>query len=181
MSKPRKDEEAAPRKKPSVTKGAGGRPSTYSDEIASEILHRLSNGEALRQITKDSHMPVMSTVYQWLMRKPEFSNLYVRAREEQADTLADEIVHLSDESPVQVVDDKGVARIDSAWVTWQKNRVDARKWVASKLKPKKYGERTTVAGDADSPLKVDVDAKGLFDSILQSIELKKKQEGLESE
>jgi hypothetical protein len=121
----------------------------------------------------------LDTVYEWLLRHPEFSEQYARAREEQAETLADEIVALADEDPVQVVDDKGIARVDSAWVTWQKNRVDARKWVASKLKPKKYGDRVAVAGDAENPLKVDVEAKGLFDSILQSMELKKKQESLD--
>jgi hypothetical protein len=124
-------------------------------------------------------MPVLSTVYLWMLRDLVFSEQYARAREEQAETLADEIVALADEDPMQVVDDKGIARVDSAWVTWQKNRVDARKWVASKLKPKKYGDRVAVAGDAENPLKVDVEAKGLFDSILQSMELKKKQESLD--
>jgi hypothetical protein len=38
-------------------------------------------------------------------------------------------------------------RTDSGWVTWQRNRVDDRKWVASKLKPKKYGEALKVGGD----------------------------------
>ncbi len=175
MAETRSDEiQPAPRKK-----HPGGRPSLYKPDTVAEILKRISNGESLRKITQDDHMPHMDTVYLWLLKHPEFSEQYARAREEQAETLADEIVALADEEPVQVVDDKGVGRVDSAWVTWQKNRVDARKWVAAKLKPKKYGDRVAVAGDADSPLKVDVDAKGLFDSILQSMELKKKQESLD--
>lgn len=180
MAETRSEEmEPAPRKKPGPPKGSGGRPSTYTKELAAEILERISNGESLRQITRDAHMPVLSTVYLWMLRDLVFSEQYARAREEQAETLADEIVALADEDPMQVVDDKGIARVDSAWVTWQKNRVDARKWVASKLKPKKYGDRVAVAGDAENPLKVDVEAKGLFDSILQSMELKKKQESLD--
>lgn len=180
MAETRSDEiQPAPRKKPGPPKGSGGAPSLYTPELAAEILERISNGESLRSITRDPSMPVMSVVYVWMLRHPDFAEQYARAREEQAETLADEIVALADEEPVQVVDDKGVGRVDSAWVTWQKNRVDARKWVAAKLKPKKYGDRVAVAGDADSPLKVDVDAKGLFDSILQSMELKKKQESLD--
>jgi hypothetical protein len=58
-------------------------------------------------------------------------------------------------------------------VQWQKNRVDARKWVASKLKPRSYGERVQVAGDADSPLKVEaeVGAEKLLRTILEHAQL----------
>jgi len=155
------------------TKKRAGRPSKFTNELATEILERISSGESLRQITRDAHMPVISTVYVWMMKDPTFSEQYAKAREEQAETLADEIIALADQDPIQIVDDKGIARVDSGWVTWQKNRVDARKWVASKLKPKKYGDRTTLAGDADNPLKVDVDAKDLFDRILTNMELAK--------
>jgi hypothetical protein len=88
-------------------------------------------------------MPSHASVYLWLLQKPEFSDKYARARDEQAETLADEIIAIADEPPAEVTDDKGVSRTDSGWVTWQKTRMDARKWVASKLKPKKYGEKTT--------------------------------------
>jgi 16S rRNA G1207 methylase RsmC len=105
--------------------------------------------------------------------------MYARAREEQADTLADEIAALADEEPRMVVDDKGVARIDSAWVQWQKNRVEARKWVAAKLKPKKWGERIQVAGDADSPVKVEaeVQADKLLQAILANAQMTRQADG----
>ena len=70
------------------------------------------------------------------------------------------------------MDDKGISRTDSGWVTWQKNRIDARKWVASKLKPKKYGDRQIVAGDADSPLEVKTNTE-IFDTLLANFELTK--------
>jgi hypothetical protein len=121
-------------------------------------------------------MPVLSTVYLWLLRDSTFSEQYARAREEQAETLADEIVALADEEPIQVVDDKGVGRVDSAWVTWQKNRVDARKWVASKLKPKKYGDRTTLAGDAESPVVVQSEVNEELKEVLKNLELRIRSE-----
>jgi len=160
-------EEPAPRKK-----HPGGRPSLFKPETVAEILKRISNGESLRKITRDDHMPHIDTVYLWLLKHPEFSDQYARAREEQAETLADEIIALADEDPIQVVDDKGIARVDSAWVTWQKNRVDARKWVASKLKPKKYGDRTTLAGDAENPVVVQTETTEELKEILKNIELK---------
>jgi len=106
------------------------------------------------------------------MQKPEFSDKYARARDEQAETLADEIIAIADEPPAEVTDDKGVSRTDSGWVTWQKNRMDARKWVAAKLKPKKYGDRQVLAGDAENPLEVKVES-AIFDTLLQNLELNK--------
>ena len=103
-----------------------GRPSIYNAELAASILIRISNGESLRSIVKDEGMPTQSSVYLWLLQKPGFSEQYTRAREEQADTLADEILAIADETPDSVTDEKGISRTDSGWVTWQRNRVDAR-------------------------------------------------------
>lgn len=153
-------------------KKRAGRKSEYDPEIAAEICTRISCGESLKQICKESHMPVHSTIYLWLLQNKQFSDNYAKARDEQADTLADEIQAIADEEPREVVDDKGVARVDSGWVTWQKNRVDARKWVASKLKPKKYGERQILAGDADNPVAVTADTS-IFDAMLKGLELQK--------
>ena len=172
MAETREQMEPAPRKKPGPPKGSGGAPSTYTPEIAAEILERISNGESLRSITRDPSMPVMSVVYVWMLRHPDFAEQYARAREEQAETLADEIVSLADEEPVQVVDDKGIGRVDSAWVTWQKNRVDARKWVAAKLKPKKYGERVALAGDAEAPVVVQTQTAEEVREMLKLLEMK---------
>lgn len=60
---------------------------------------------------------------------PQFGNDYARARELQAETFADQVVTIADEC-----EDANHARV----------RVDARKWAASKILPKKYGERQTV-------------------------------------
>ncbi len=156
-----------------------GRPSTYTTEIAAIICDRISRGESLKAICNSPGIPDQVVVYGWLGRQPEFAQMYARAREDQADTLADEIAALADEEPRMVVDDKGVARIDSAWVQWQKNRVEARKWVAAKLKPKKWGERIQVAGDADAPLKLDaeINAEKLFKTILEHAQLTRQASG----
>lgn len=71
-------------------------------------------------------MPSFSTIKAWLAQDSEFSAQYARAREGQADTLADELVEIADEEP-----DPQRARV----------RIDARKWYASKLQPKKYGDK----------------------------------------
>ena len=149
----------------------GGRPTLYSLKIALEICERIADGESLVKICSDPKMPKKTAVYEWLLRHKEFADIYARAREDQADTLADEIHAISDELPQQIVDDKGKTRYDSAYVQWQKNRVDARKWVAAKLKPKKYSDRIAHVGDneADS-INVNVN---IFDEMLKNLELKR--------
>lgn len=112
-----------------------GRPPIYSDEIADEICSRLSQGESLRQILKDDHMPGHTTVYKWLRENRAFADNHARARADQADTLADEIIEIADNAT-----DYNKARL----------RVDARKWVAAKLKPKKYGDRQIIDVESES-------------------------------
>jgi hypothetical protein len=158
--------------KDSASVNKGGRPTLYSLEIALEICDRIADGESLVKICSDAKMPKKTAVYEWLLRHKEFADIYARAREDQADTLADEIHAIADELPQQVVDEKGNAtRYDSAYVQWQKNRVDARKWVAAKLKPKKYSDRIAHVGDNESDaININVN---IFDEMIKNLELKR--------
>jgi hypothetical protein len=155
-----------------------GRPTVFSQGLAQVICLRISNGESLRSIVKDEEMPAQSSVYEWLIAHPSFAEQYARAREDQADTLADEIIAIADEQPevIAVIDKKTGAliehKLDGAFLQWQKNRIDARKWTAMKLKPKKYGDRVQVAGDAENPLAVTHSASELFEQALKGFELK---------
>jgi hypothetical protein len=104
-------------------------------------------------------MPNITSVFKWLAKFPEFANQYARAREEQAEAFADEIVAISDENDGKAImsDGQEVAVVfDSTAVARNRLRVDARKWVASKLKPKKYGDKIQqeVSGADGAPLTV---------------------------
>jgi len=124
-----------------------GRPSTYSEKAADAICERIAMGESLRAICRDEAMPAMSTVFKWLTQQEAFAEQYAHAREEQAETLADEIVTIAD----------GLGGEDSAVLTARDRlRVDARKWAASKLKPKKYGDKVDLnhGGRIDSSITV---------------------------
>lgn len=108
-------------------------------------------------------LPDYSTFMLWLREDEEISNQYARAKDDQADYMADETLEIADDDvsepllvdgiPMQV-DGKVVMVRSNVAVQHAKLRVDARKWLASKLKPKKYGDRTTLAGDAENPLAV---------------------------
>lgn len=158
-----------------------GRPEVFTQSTADIICIRLSEGESLREIVKTEGMPDRTTVYSWMMKNPDFLNQYTRAREEQADTLADEIIAIADEQPeiIAVVDKKTGAliehKLDGAFLQWQKNRIEARKWTAMKLKPKKYGDRMQMSGDTENPFEVKVDL-GIFETILKAVELKRQTE-----
>ena len=119
-----------------------GRPLEYDQDTADRICEGLASGLSLRKICLAEEMPSVSTVCKWLTRVPEFAEQYAHAREAQADTMADEIVDIADAS----ADDPKLGRL----------RVDARKWVAAKLKPKKYGDKTLLGSDPDNPLPASV-------------------------
>lgn len=111
-----------------------GRPSGYSEEVADMICQELMAGKSLRTICAMEGMPAASTVYAWLGQYREFSAQYARAREVQADVLADEMIEIADTEP-----DPNRARV----------MIDARKWLASKLRPKKYGDRVELDHKVD--------------------------------
>jgi hypothetical protein len=146
MTSPRKQKS----KRPPSRQGPGrGRPSEYTDEIADAISLRIADGESLRLICKDPRMPDRSTVFRWLASKREFRDQYARAREAQADILFDEILEIADNTNGDVIevkqaDGSTMVRANHANVHRARLQVDARKWVASKLAPKKYGDHATV-------------------------------------
>jgi hypothetical protein len=137
-----------------------GRPSKYSKEIADQICLKIAlSSNGIHAICKGDGMPCPSTVFKWLNEHKEFSDNYARAREQQADLLADEIIEIADDSSgdeveIEIADGVKITKQDHEFAARSRLRVDARKWKASKLAPKKYGDKIeqTISGD----LKLDV-------------------------
>ena len=166
---------------PAPKKNPVGAPTTFNSHMGAVICIRIAEGESLRQILRGEGMPAQSTVYDWLLRHPEFAEQYTRAREEQADTLADEIIAIADEQPeiIAVVDKKTGAliehKLDGAFLQWQKNRIEARKWTAMKLKPKKYGDRMAVEGvEGGAAIKTEDTNANKFLDIIKNMEMTKR-------
>ena len=103
-----------------------GRPSSYTKETADEICRRIAEGESLRRICFDDHIPDKVTILRWLQENGEFRTHYTRAREDQAESFFDEAIDIAREH-----EDPQKARVI----------VDTLKWAAGKLKPKKYGDK----------------------------------------
>lgn len=107
-----------------------GRPTKFKQKIADAICERIADGESLRRICATADMPDKATVFRWLAAMPAFCDQYARAREAQADSLTDDILPIMDERPTNMVQ-----------VMHKRDRVEARKWLASKLRPKTYGDK----------------------------------------
>lgn len=146
-----------------------GRPTVFNQEVAAYILEGLTDGRSLRSICMEDAMPHVITVIRWLAdpRHEEFCIQYTRARMIQADTLADEVLHISN-TPVMGVktktlitgegeDAKAVTeRIEGDMTEHRKLQIDARKWFAGKLAPQKYGAKlaTEISGPNGDPISV---------------------------
>ena len=127
------------------------RPSDYTKELADKICSQLSEGISLRTVCLADDMPDKSTVFRWLRENKEFQDQYARAKEESADAMSEEILDISDES-LDVIK-KGAEKKSSALAQAQRLRVDTRKWIMSKMKPKKYGDKLDVtSGNKPIPL-----------------------------
>ena len=102
--------------------------SEYDQDIADRICESIARGVSLvRTCDASEDMPCPRTVYRWLRENESFCQNYTRAKEDQADYLAEETLEISDDRDI----DPQHKRI----------MVDTRKWLASKFKPKKYGEK----------------------------------------
>ena len=129
---------APPARKPRI------RP-TYSPAIAEEICRRLAEGEGLRAICRDEHMPTESTVRGWYVDDYQgFAAQYARARDIGLDVMAEETIEIADDSGLDVVMTDDGPRPDGEVINRAKLRVDTRKWLLSKLAPKRYGDRLQV-------------------------------------
>lgn len=77
---------------------------------------------------------------------------YARAREAQADKMAEDLLQIADDGLNDTyVDEDGNARTDQDVIARSRLRVDVRKWLAGKMAPKKYGDKMAIGGADDLP------------------------------
>lgn len=107
----------------------GARWSKYNLKVAAKILARMETGESLRNICRTPGMPTEAAVRKWVRLDLDgFSAHYARARELQMDAMSEELLEIAD-----APDPNGNARL----------RIDTRKWLMSKIVPKRFGDKQT--------------------------------------
>lgn len=119
-----------------------GRPSTYTDELAQSLLDHVAEGGLLIDWCRIEGHPSTSTVQRWTEANEQFRAAYARARETGLHVMAEEVIAISDDASGDWrKGDKGEDVLDSEHVQRSRLRVDSRKWLASKLLPKVYGDK----------------------------------------
>ena len=124
----------------------------FEQDVAEQILQLIAEGQPLTKICKTEGMPRYRTVLNWLTNgnNPEFERAYALCREHQADTLTDEIMEDAERAEQTLKGD----RSDNARVQAVRLRIDTKKWVASKMKPNKYGDRLGLTNGSGGPVEV---------------------------
>lgn len=122
------------------------RSTSFTPEIGDLICSEIADGKSLRAICAPEDRPALQTIFNWLRTQPLFLEQYARAKEDAADALAEDMLAIADDSEFDLVtrtNEKGneYQVVDQDHINRARLRVDTRKWIASKLKPKKYGDR----------------------------------------
>jgi len=127
-----------------------GRPTKYNEKIAASICKYIVEGYSLRHIEAQEGMPHKSTIMDWCIKYPDFADQYARAKEHQAEAFAEELLDIVDDAtndwierenqktgqPYIALNEEAIAR--------SRLRMEARKWLMGKMKPKKYGDKLDV-------------------------------------
>lgn len=139
-----------------------GRPTTYNKDMGDMICKEISLGKSLRTIYKEKGVCV-ANVFRWLDIHQDFKEQYEKAKQEQADAFIEDMLEIADEEHKVLADGK----LDSAAVNKARLRIDTRKWIASKLKPKRYGESSVLKHEGQVSLSIS-DAAKLYDAEAKS-------------
>ena len=98
-------------------------------QIEESMLLAMSAGTSLTSWCKQENVS-LTAVYRWLHTEPDFEKAFLRARLVQADTLAEQILDISDDFNIPY--------------EHKRFMVESRRWYAGKLNQGKYGDKQTV-------------------------------------
>jgi len=126
----------------------------YSDkekkDIFDKICKEIESGKSLRQVLRENdNMPSTQTLYVWIDKDPEKSKQYARSCETRADIIFDEMIEIADDGTNDYMtkpigDGIEVQVLNSEHIQRSRLRIDTRKWILSKMNPKKYGDKTDI-------------------------------------
>jgi hypothetical protein len=135
-----------------------GRPSKYAIELCDEIVTRIADGEPLRQICRDEHMPQWGAVYRWEQEHQEFKERIAHARILGEEAISQECMYIADELPERTA----MGGVDSGDIQHKKLRIETRLKLLAKWNPRKWGDKVDVnhGGQQENPLTMLVSSLG---------------------
>lgn len=124
------------------------------NDVFNKIITEIADvGTPLRTILKRKGMPSSSTFFIWLNEDESLSKRYAQAKEIQVEALADEILEIADDGSndyMTIVKGDMKYNVENKEVTNRSRlRVDTRKWLLSKIIPKKYGDKIDITSDGE--------------------------------
>lgn len=140
------------------------------EKFINTICERMAKGRSLRSVLKDNGMPCRQSFHNWVDERKERIDQYIRAREDRADTIFEDIFDIADSQEgdtITLEDGKEVTNHDA--IQRARLRIDSRKWILSKMQPKKYGD------------KIDIDHTSKGESLNITVSSSKLKDKLEKE
>ena len=127
----------------------------YSETLVDEICEIIAtSNKGLKSIlNSNGSFPKFSTFFKWLgdEDKTYLLDKYTRAKELQAEHMADEMLEIADDGTNDTyVDGDGNKKVDIDVLQRSRLRIETRKWLASKLLPKKFGDKVDVTTGGES-------------------------------
>jgi len=116
--------------------------------LFNEAINEIAiNGKSLLQAVKGK---MTANTFYDLLKDEKKLQRYARATDDRADMMADEILSISDNVGHDlVILPDGREVVDNAVVQRDRLRVDSRKWLLAKLRPKKYGDQLDVTSGGE--------------------------------
>lgn len=126
----------------------------YSEEQRENIVKAIcedviENKLSFTQAVNNSPISYVS-FFNWVTESEKLKALYNYAREIRSDILFEEIIDIADTTEDgEVIKDtpNGTIVERGDMLGHRRLKIDARKWVVSKMQPKKYGEKLDVTTD----------------------------------
>lgn len=137
----------------------------YSDKqietLFDEICDRIAKGESLSAILRNNDMPSRPLFYKWIKDNDEKINKYARATEIRSELIFDEMLDIADDglndfTKKQIDEGIEVEVLNSEHIQRSRLRIDTRKWILSKMNPKKYGDKIEVDNKLSGSLSIDL-------------------------
>jgi hypothetical protein len=102
-------------------------------------------------------MPSIASIFNWFRSQPGFLEQYEKAKQESTDAMAEDILDIADDGTNDYMENEdGKTQYNGDSVQRARLRVDTRKWLMAKMKPKKYGEKLELSGDKENPVTVTI-------------------------
>lgn len=133
---------------------------SWDKQKVMEILCNRISGCSLSLFTilsqghEGNTLPSVVAIMEWLQADPALANQYSRAKETQTEFLSEEMLQIADDGANDLMETENGPALNSEHIQRSKLRIETRKWLMGKLKPKKYGDKTVteITGKDGGPI-----------------------------